>query len=417
MKTLPTILSGSLLAACIAVVLAPLRPALGEENWPRFRGPAGTGHSEVTDLMVEWGPENVVWKVELKGAGQSAPVNWGDRLFVTSASEDGKERYLFCLDRNNGELIWEDTLPCGSPETPHKMNSWATPTCATNGEYVVAFFGPGGLHCYNLEGEKQWSKELGTFPGSWGIAASPIILGNLVIQNCDAEGQSSLVALDLKTGEERWKTPRADMPKGGWSTPILIEAEGRPELILNGEFGVNAYDPETGKDLWFCEAFNGRGSPVPDYANGLLYVVNGKPGDLYTVKPGGSGDVTATHRKWHAERRGGRDLPAPAVVGDYLLVVSMSGIATCYDAHTGETLWTERLEGEFAGSPLVANGLVYLQTVAGGETYVIRPGKTLDIVSRNSLGADSQEQFRASLAPIGDKLYARSFSMLYCIGS
>jgi outer membrane protein assembly factor BamB len=299
------------------------------------------------------------------------------------------------------------------------MNSFATPTCATDGEHVVAFFGPGGLHCFDLDGKKLWSREAGDFPGPWGIAASPVILGNMVIQNCDAEGPSSLLAVDVKTGETIWETKREDKPRGGWSTPILIDAGGHPELVLNGEFGVRGYDPKTGEELWFCQGFNGRGSPVPDYADGLLYVVNGKPGDVYAVQPGGRGDVTKSHMKWHAGRRGGRDLPSPVVVGDYLVIVSMSGIAACYDAQTGEVYWEERLgvKGEFAASPLVANGHVYIENVYGGETLVFKPGKKLEIVSKNSLGADSQEIFRSTLAPIKGRMYVRSHSTLYCVGS
>ncbi len=391
--------------------------ALGEDNWPGFRGPTGRGHSSASDVPLKWGPDSVLWKTELKGSGQSSPVNWGDKLFLTSASADGSERYVFGVDRNSGKILWEETIKCAAPEKHHKMNSFATPTCATDGEHVIAFFGPGGLHCFDLDGKKLWSRDVGQFPGTWGIAASPVIIGNMVVQNCDAEGASSLIAVDIATGETIWETKREDKPKGGWSTPILIESRGKSELVLNGEFGVRGYDPKTGKELWFCQGFNGRGAPVPDFANGLLYVVNGKPGDTYAIEPGGKGDVTKSRMKWHAERRGGRDLPSPAVVDNYVLVVAMPGIASCYDAKTGEVYWTERLgvEGEFAASPLVANGLVYIQNVYGGGNVVIKPGKKLEIVSQNSLGADSQEIFRATIAPIGGRVYARSESTLYCV--
>ena len=182
---------------------------------------------------------------------------------------------------------------------------------------------------------------------------------------------------------------------------------------------MRGYDPKTGKELWFCKAFNGRGSPVPDFSHGLVYTVNGKPGDTYAVTPDGSGDVTASKMKWHAKRPSGRDLPSPSVVGDYLVVVNMAGVASCYDAGTGEMIWAEKLDengSQFNASPLVMNGLVYIQSVNGGETFVIKPGKKLELVSRNSLGADKAEIFRATLAPIGDRLYARSQTTLYSIG-
>ena len=201
---------------------------------------------------------------------------------------------------------------------------------------------------------------------------------------------------------------------------ILIDNNGKKELVLNGEFGVRGYDAESGKELWFCKGFNGRGAPVPDYAHGKIYVVNGKPGDTYCVKPGGKGDVTDSHMLWHAARKGGRDLPSPAVVDGTLFVTSMSGIASCYDAETGKTYYSERLNGEqgieIAAAPLVANGLIYLPTVNGGDVVVIRPGTELDIVAVNSLGSQSEgEIFRATLTPYDGKVLIRSGGTLYAV--
>lgn len=404
----------------VAAVATLLAAGIGiaEDNWPQFRGPTGRGHSESSDVGSTWDADSVKWKVELKGDGQSSAVNWNDKLFLTGASENGAERYVFCLSRKDGSLLWEKVIASPHTETSHKMNSFATPTCATDGQHVVAFFGPAGIHCYDLDGKELWSRQLGDFPGSWGVAASPIIVGGKVLQNCDSEGASSLIALDIKTGEPAWQTKREDKPKGGWSTPIVIvNAEGKEELVLNGESGVDAYDPANGGELWSCRSFNGRGSPTPDFDGENVFVVSGQPGDTYAVAPGGTGDVTESRMKWHAERRGGRDLPSPAVVDGYVIIASMSGITSCYDAKSGEIYWTERLgEGlDFAGAPLVAGGLVYFQAVSGGDTVVIRPGKKLDIVSRNALGAKPDEIFRATLAPIQGQIFARSGSVLYCI--
>ena len=404
----------SFLAVLLSAAGFLLPSVEAEENWARFRGPLGTGHSTDAAVPVEWGEGEIKWKATLRGEGQSSVVNWGDRLFLTSANKEGSERWIHCLDRNSGDLLWEQSVEVAASETPHKMNSFATSTCVTDGERVIAFFGPGGLHCYDLEGNLQWKKDLGAFPGPWGVAASPIIDGDLVIQNGDAEGPSSLLAFEKKSGNPVWSTDRGELPRGGWSTPILIETGERRELVLNGETGVSAYDPATGKDLWFCEGFNGRGSPVPDFAHGQLYVVNGKPGDTYVVKPGGSGDVSDSHRVWNARRHGGRDLPSPAVVGDFVLISSMSGILTTYDAKSGETHFTERLDAPVSASPLVANGLVYFQ-MENGEVVVVKPGKTLEIVARNSVGAGAEEIFRATLAPIQGQLFSRSQNVVYCI--
>ncbi len=387
---------------------------MAETNWARFGGPDGVGRSAETSLPVKWDVGSVRWKTTLKGAGQSSVVNWGNRLFLTSAAPGGGKRWVHCLDRQTGKLQWEREIAVAAPETPHKLNTWATPTCVTDGERVIVFFGSGGLRCFDLAGNPKWTRELGAFPGPFGVSASPIIDGDLVIQNCDAEGPCAVVAFNKVTGEPVWSTKRRDAPKGGWSTPVVIEAAGRRELVLSGEFGVNAYDPATGRDLWFCKSFSGRGESVPVYADGLLHVVSGLPGNTYAVRPGGSGDVTATHRVWDAKRVGGRDLPNPVVVGEFLLISSMSGILTAYDAKTGRIHFTERLGSEVAAPPLVANGLVYFQ-MENGEVVVVKPGKTLEIVARNSIGATSDEIFRASLVPIAGQLFARSRSVVYCV--
>ena len=396
-----------------------LATTLNAENWNQFRGPRLDGAIVAPGLPAQWDASKILWKATLKGSGQSSPAQWEEKLFLTGGSVDGKQRFMMCLSSKDGATLWEDTIACATPEAIHVMNSYATPSCATDGKIVVACFGPGGLHGWDLDGKKLWSLDLGVGGGTWGFAASPVIVDGKVIQNCDSEGPSRLVAVDATTGKIAWETPRETKPKGGWSTPTLIEHEGRRELVLNGEFGVQAYDPATGKELWFCEAPTGRGEPVPVYAHGKLYVVCGKPGDAYAVKPGGSGKVTATHRLWLAPRKGGRDLPTPVVVGDTLFISSMSGVASAYDAESGATLFTERLgEGiEIAAAPLVANGLAYFQTVHGGDVIVVKPGKTLEIVSRNRLGdAAKGETFRAVPVPMGDRVLLRGGSSLYCVG-
>lgn len=412
MKKLPYLL-------LLVSVLMLVHSIHAEMAWNSFRGPTGRGHSDAKNIPVKWDASSIQWQIKLNGAGQSSVINAGDKLFLTAASKDGSERRLICVDKNLGKVLWERTEKSPSTERTHKMNSFATPTCVTDGERVIAFFGPAGIHCYDLDGKKIWSRDLGTFPGSWGTAASPIIVANKVIQNCDAQGESSLIAFNKYDGEIVWQTKREDKPRGGWSTPVLVDVGKRQELVLNGEFGVRGYDPESGKELWFCKAFNGRGSPIPDFDGSNLFVVNGKPGDLYAVKPGGSGDVTKSRMTWHAKRTRGRDLPSPAVVNGYVMVVGMPGEATCYDAKTGKIHWSEKLplekRGEFAAAPLVANGLVYFTSVYGGETVVIKPGKKMNVVAQNSLGADRAELFRATLSPIDGRLYARSQSTLYCI--
>ena len=228
-------------------------------------------------------------------------------------------------------------------------------------------------------------------------------------------GPSRLIAVSLETGKIIWDTPRIEKPRGGWCTPICITVNKRTQLVLNGEYGVRGYDLSNGNEIWFCQGFNGRGSPVPFFGNGLLYVVNGKPGDLYAVNPFGNGDVTKTHLQWHARRKGGRDLPSPVMLNDLVLVTSMSGVITCYDAKSGKTYWIDRLQGAFSGSPIVSNEYYFIQNESG-TTFVIRPEKDkLEVVAKNQLSNDVEEIFRATLSPIENKIFTRSSKNLYCI--
>jgi outer membrane protein assembly factor BamB len=401
---------GVVLTLCFAV---PLLAA--DANWPQWRGPTGDGHSAEKGLPVRWDVKSVVWKTPLKGRGQSSPVLWGERIFLTTALEDGKQRVVFCVDRKDGKLLWEHVAWKGTPEPSHAMNGWASPTCATDGEHVVAFFGKGGLHAYRADGQPLWSRDLGKFAGPWGTAASPILVGDLVIQNCDAEEEAFLIALDKRTGKQVWRTPRDVPEKGGWSTPVLVQAGSRAELVLNGAKAVTAYDPATGKTLWSCNSFNGRGEPTATPGPGLLFLVNGLRGDFYAVRPGGEGDVTRTHLVWHTPRRGGRDQPSPLVMGEYVLVTDMEGVATCYEAKSGKELWKGRLNGKFSSSPIAAGGLAYCQSDEG-TTYVLELGPTMKLVARNPLRTSDDEVFRASLTPSAGQIFARSDRSLYCIG-
>ncbi len=399
---------------CLLLASAGVETAQAQTNWPRWRGPDGTGHTS-QKLPVQWSERDVVWRVELPGRGQSSPIVWGDRIFLTSSEDGGRRRLVLCLDRGDGHLLWKRAAWEGAPEKVHEMNPWASATCATDGERVVAFFGHGGLHCYDVEGNKLWSRELGDFAGPWGTAASPIIVDDLVVQNCDADESSFLIALNKETGAEVWRTERQAIR--GWSTPIVIEHDGRREIVLNGHHGVNAYDPLTGKELWFCKGSIGRGTPtVAPYRDLLISVCGRTGGEMIAVRMGGEGDISQSHEAWRVPRRGSRDLPSPTVIDDYLMVISFRpGLGSCYDAASGKELWKARLSGEFCASPIVADGLLYVPNEEG-ETFVIRPGDSLQIVARNRVNSTPDEIFRASLAPSDGQLLLRSDRALYCIG-
>lgn len=413
-------LSPTVLAIVLFAVssLAERHPVWGADtdsaDWPRFRGATGDGQATGA-APTHWNSESIKWKVDLPVTGHSSPIIWQDRIYLTGSSALGGTvtRHILCLDRASGELIWNEAVAKGPAERHHKMNSLATPSCATDGERVVAFFGVGGLHCLSRDGKRLWKADLGSFDGIWGVGGSPIIYRELVIQNCDAAGDSFLVAIHRTTGEEVWRTPRRAKPRGGWSTPLIIHTKEGDQLILNGEFGVQAYEPLSGKPTWFCKSFNGRGTPSPVFGHDLVYVVSGKPGDVYAVRPGGTGDITDQRMVWHTVRRGGRDLPSPILIGDHLCVISMSGIVTCYAADTGKELWKNRVGGNHSGSPVAAGGLLYACS-EDGTVSVLRPGDKFELVAQNSVGA-SGETFRSSLAVSRGQLFLRSDKRLYCV--
>lgn len=402
-----------MIACLILAALCAQTPSAS--NWPGWRGPRADGHSAEKDLPQRWTEESVTWKTPLPGKGQSSPVLWGERIFLTTALEKGRQRVLFCVDRKTGKIEWEKVVWTGEPEPSHEMNGWASATCAVDEERVYAFFGRGGgLHCTTHAGAPVWSANLGAFEGPWGTAACPVLAGDLVIQNCDADKEARLVAFDKKTGKEAWSTPRYS--SRGWSTPVLIDAGSRKELVLNGHIGVTAYAPETGKELWNCRCDEGRGEPTVTPAGGLLYVANGlSGGGLYVIRPGGSGDVTASHRVWMSPRTT-RDTPSPIVIGSTILLMSLKpDLLSAYDAASGKELWKQRVGGQVSASPVSYDGLAFL-ILENGETIVVDPKSEEHIVARNKVGAVKGELFRATLTPSDGQVFIRSDRTLYCIG-
>lgn len=410
----------SRLILALSLFIPPLAgPATAADwNWPQWRGPNQDGHTKETGLPTKWDNSSVVWKTPLKGDGQSSPVVWGERIFLTQARNRGRQRVVLCINRNDGRILWEKIAWTGKPEPTHRMNGWASSTPVTDGKHVYAFFGKGGgLFCYTMDGSLVWNRnDLGPFKGPWGTAASPILHGNHVILNGDADADSFLAAFDKATGKTDWKVPRED--KRGWSTPILVKANGREALVLNGHSAVRGYDPKSGKELWRAKSFVGRGSPtVTPGHNGLLYVLCGLRGDFSAVKPGGSGDVSETHRVWHKPRGGGRDLPSPIVIGKYVLVINMrNAILTCYDAATGKEQYKARVgTPQYTATPISYDGLALFQNESG-ETLLVKPGPKLNIVARNRITGGEDEIFRGSITPSDGQLFIRSTKALYCVG-
>jgi outer membrane protein assembly factor BamB len=429
------------LAAIAAAASTPQGPAVAAEaaaSWPQWRGPSGQGVALDTRVPLTWGDtENLLWKTGLPGTGNSTPVVWGDRVFLTSAGDKGHERHVLCVRATDGKVLWQ-RLAAREPDPgrTHAWNGFASPSCVTDGRHVYAFFGTPGLFCYDLDGRLVWQHPFGVFTSEagWGVGASPCLFEDLVIQNCDNDGPRALppglkpqeaapmalVALDKQTGKVRWNTPRNQ--GRGFSTPRLIPvAAGRVDLVLNGPLGVWGYDPRTGKELWHCARTSPRdqarfGEPLPVNDAGALFASSGRPGPCQALRLPGGGDVTATHLLWQKERRGHRDVSSPILWQGRVYAADNRGQLTCYDLQTGKELFSGRLgAGKSLASPVAVRGkLLFL--LDDGVTAVVEPGPEFKVAARNRLGDGGPLDFGASPAVAGGRLFLRSQSQLYCIG-
>ncbi len=386
------------------------------ENWPRWRGPDGNAVADTAPLPLRWSPtQNIRWQVKIPGEGFSSPIVWGQRIFLTSALEAGSRRVVHSLDRGTGKILWSRELRDDNAERTSSMTGHAAATPVTDGQQVVAFFGNAGVVCYDLEGKLLWHHKLGEFDSELGLASSPVLYRDRVILVCDHDGNrfstfdSFLIALDLQSGQPRWKTERRDLYRS-WSTPILVPGTGgKPELIINGQDQLRAYDPQTGQSLWHVGGMTAWVTPSPVFGHGWIFATSGRSGPILAVRPGGSGDVTRTHVVWQ-HGSAGPYVCSPVLYGDYLYVHTELGILSCYHARTGKLQYRERLEGKFYSSSVAGDGKVYLTNEAG-TTLVVRAGPRFELLAQNAL----KEYCLASPALSAGELFLRTEQHLYCI--
>ncbi len=390
-------------------------------DWPEFRGPTGQGHSPAKDVPLRWSAtENVAWKIPIPGSGWSSPVLVGGRLYLTTAKTKegvkGLELCVLCLDARDGKELWQTTV--FTPEDGaglHRKNGYASPTPVVQEGRLYVHFGHLGTACLDLAGKVEWRQDSIKYPSVHGNGGSPVIAGDHLIFSCDGFTNPVVVALNRHTGEVKWKTPRPNeaVPKKfSFSTPLLITNAGRAELISPGAGGTYAYDPATGQALWRVSTGNGFSVvPRPVFAHGLLFVNTDYDfPKLFAIRPGGEGDVTATHLAWQTGR-GAPSTPSALVAGSELYFVSDAGVATCADAKTGQVHWNERLGGGFSASPVFADCRVYFQNEEG-VGYVLKAGPAFELLAKNELG----ERTLASYAVDDGTLFIRSAEHLFRIG-
>jgi len=422
------------------------------QQWPQFRGPFANGINESADLPDTWDiqtGENIKWKVRIPGLGHSCPVIWEDKLFVATAiSGSGSDSLkvglygdidevgdrsvhqfkLFCFDKNTGELLWERLAYQGVPKTErHTKSSHANPTPATNGRYIVAFFGSDGLYCYDFEGKQVWKKDFGkmnagpwTDPGvEWGFASSPIIHENRVILQCDFLGDGFIASLDLETGEELWRTARDEIST--WSTPNFYKQGGHRQVVVNGFEHMGGYDFDSGKELWRLGKGGDAPVPVPVFGHGLIYIhgSHGRYSPIFAIRPEARGDITLEKDSTSNEyivwsiKRGAAYMPTILIYGPYLYNLRMNGNLSCMDAKTGELIYRERLPEArgITASGIASGGKLYYATEQG-DVYVIKAGPEFEVISKNPM----DDLIMATPAISGDMLYLRTQHYLVAVG-
>ena len=411
----------------VAVLFAAAVPL--EAEWPQFRGPAGNGLSDARDLPLAWSEtKNVVWKTAVHGRAWSSPVVLGRQVWVTTARPDGRELFAVALDRETGRVVHDLKLfEVANPQFAHAFNTYASPTPVIEQGRVCVTFGSPGTACLDPEtGKVLWARrdlECNHFRGA---GSSPIIFENLLILHYDGSDVQYVVALDKFTGKTVWKrnrsidfkdlrpdgTPEAegDLRKA-FATPHVATFDGKPVLISLGAKAGYAYDPRTGEELWRVEErTNHSASTRPVVGHGLIFFPTGFPkGELLAVRPGGRGDVTASHVAWRVTR-GVPNKPSLLLVGDLIFMITDAGVASAVEAKTGAIVWTARVGGTYSASPVAADGRVYFFS-EDGLTTVIEAGRTFKVLATSQL----DEGFMASPAVAGRAWFLRTKTHVYRI--
>ncbi len=426
----------------IVTVLLLVAAAPGRaEEWPCWRGPRLDGSSAEKNLPRHWSPtENIAWKTPLPGVGHSSPVVHGDRVFVTSCQLKTQQRLLLCLDRNDGRVLWQREIFSSPLEPKHGLNSYASSTPATDGRYVWVSFvrlrprtsedGPPSkprekprvapdlvpemvIASYTVDGDKVWEQVPGRFYSPHGYCSTVVPYKDMLLINGDQDAEAFLVALDKATGKEVWRVDRPNRTRS-YCAPLIVEAAGKTQMVLTGSLCVTSYDPDTGKLLWIIDGPTQQYVASPVYTEGLLFITAGFPEyHNMAIRPDGSGNVTKTHVAWHEKVNPLKAayVPSPAAFGKYFYVITDKGVLNGFEAKTGTRLFMEQLGTHHSGSPIVADGHLYM-TDDDGITYVLKAGPRFELVRRNPLG----ERCFSSPAVAHGQIFIRTEGHLVCIG-
>jgi outer membrane protein assembly factor BamB len=451
----------SLVAVLLLVLSALLARA---DNWPAWRGPSGTGVAPAQDLPEHWGDKNHVrWRTPLPDRGNSTPIVWGDRVFITQATEKDDRRTVMCFDRADGRLLWQSGVYFPDGEPTNAQNPYCAASPVTDGQRVIAYFGSAGLYCYDFAGKQLWHRDVGQVDSWQGSGSSPVLFGDLCILNAGPGTDAALLAVNKQTGEPVWKVippatpakpappkegePRkasaVERPKskgfdnamwsadprgaggfiGSWSTPVVLRQGDRDELIVVHSQQVTAYDPASGKELWTCKGLPEQAFASPAIGEGVLIAtghrVTGGGTRITAVKltPGASGDVTETNRLWQADMP--KDCVGSGVIAaSHVFLPTQFGSLACYDLRTGKRTWDKRLEGmgskNGSWSSLVLLGDRMLIPNHSGQLFDIRAAPKFEVLASYS---PADETTCSSLAVSDGQVFLRTYDALWCFGA
>ncbi len=418
-------------SGCLLINLVLAVERTGAADWPAWRGPNADGTTTETGFPTQWSPTNHVrWRIDLPDRGNSTPIVSGGKVFITQATEKDHRRYVAAFDREDGRLLWEAGTTFELNEETHKDNPYAAGSPVTDGERVVASFGSAGVMAFSTDGRELWKRDLGLQKHEWGHSSSPVLLGDRVFVYHGPGPGSRVLALDKRSGKTLWEKPlpepvpteRTDGFKGrlpgtigSFSTPLAIRRDGRDEVVLSLPEALVAFAGDTGTELWRAGGLNPLVYTSPFLAGDTVIAMGGFSGSTIAVRPGGSGDVTETHRLWREERSRKNRLGSAVVKDGTIYLVNMDGFFECLDLRTGQQLWEERLDGPGAAdaswsSVTLAGDRVYAVN-RSGDTFVLRASRTFEVIAVNTVAEPSN----SSLAMSDGELFLRTWKGLWCL--